>query len=205
MSDAGRHISEFAARFWQRKLTHAQHHLACRALLDTYAAAIAGAKEDATRLAERHAAKTFASGPATVWTNGAKLSPEGAAWTNAIAGHVLDFDDVMTHMRAHVSVTLVPALLALGQANGATIGDFASAYVCGIEVMAKFARAMALPHYTKGWHSTSSLGILGTTAACATARPSASPICSGLKRSSAPQAAVVPRIPSEDVECQPLV
>jgi 2-methylcitrate dehydratase PrpD len=33
--------------------------------------------------------------------------------------------------------------------------------------MAKFARAMALPHYSKGWHSTSALGILGTTTACA--------------------------------------
>ena len=69
-------------------------------------------------------------------------------------------------MRAHVSATLVPALLALHDRAPASTPGFAPAYIAGFEVMAKFARVMALNHYSKGWHSTSALGILGVTTAC---------------------------------------
>ena len=73
----------------------------------------------------------------------------------------------MTPMRAHVSATLVPALTALAGVREVTGGQYAAAFIAGFEVMAKFAHVMALDHYSKGWHSTSALGVLGTTTACA--------------------------------------
>jgi 2-methylcitrate dehydratase PrpD len=166
MTSASGRIAAFAADFNSRPLSAAQRHLAYRAFLDTYASAIAGRNEEAVHLATRYVSELAGTGQATSWIGGETLPAESAAWLNGVAAHVLDYDDVMTPMRAHVSTTLVPALAALGQSTGATGRQYAAAYAAGFEVMAKFARAMALPHYTKGWHSTSALGILGTTVAC---------------------------------------
>jgi 2-methylcitrate dehydratase PrpD len=111
-----------------------------------------------------HAALAKTIGAA--WVTGQRLPGETAAWLNAIAAHVLDYDGVLTPMRAHVSATMVPALLALHDRAPETSPGFAAAYLAGFEVMAKFARVVALNHYSKGWHSTSALGVLGVTAAC---------------------------------------
>lgn len=164
---ASQRIAGFAAEFAAHPLSPGQQHIAYRALLDTYACAIAGRHEDAARIAARYTAGQAGSGRAQAWGSGARLPAEAAAFLNGVAAHVLDYDDVMTPMRAHVSATLVPALAALAPEAGADGGRYARAYLAGFEVMAKFARVMALPHYSKGWHSTSALGILGTTTACA--------------------------------------
>src|ERR1700722_13432815 len=66
--------------------------LADRSLLDTVAVALAGRDHRVTRLA-------------------ASL-PEGARW--AVAGHVLDFDDLHMPSTTHVSVVCVPTALATG-------------------------------------------------------------------------------------------
>ena len=157
-------IARFAAR--RRALTSRQRQIAFRALLDTFAVAVAARDERTVQLARAYVAEFAGHGRAQAWVTGERLPSESAAWLNAIAAHVLDYDDVLTPMRAHVSATLVPALLALHVRTPASSPGFATAYLAGFEVMAKFARAMALDHYSKGWHSTSALGVLGVTVAC---------------------------------------
>jgi 2-methylcitrate dehydratase PrpD len=105
-------------------------------------------------------------GDAIAWCTGETLPAESAAWLNGIAGHVLDYDDVMTPMRGHISIALVPALVALAPLAGADGRRYSAAYIAGFEVLSKFSRVMALPHYSKGWHSTSALGVLGASVAC---------------------------------------
>ena len=165
---ASQTIAAFGERIAQVPLTPAQRHPAYRALLDTLAVAIAGRNETTVKIAEDYA-RTLGSGNATVWTTGETLHPEAAAWVNGVAAHVLDYDDVMTMMRGHISVAMVPALVALAQSNhaaNATGTRFATAYIAGFELMAKMSRVMALPHYSKGWHSTSAMGVLGAALAC---------------------------------------
>ena len=158
-------IAAFATRFAATTLTDLQRHPAYRALLDTVAVAIAGRNEPAVHLAQDYAC-TLGHGNAMVWGTGGSLHPEAAAWVNGVAAHVLDYDDVMTMMRGHISVAMVPALVALAQAHGSSGERFSTAYLAGFELMAKFSRVMALPHYSKGWHSTSAMGVLGAALAC---------------------------------------
>lgn len=162
---ASARIAAFGASFAAAQLTTAQRQQAYRALLDTVACAIAGRNDDAPRLAAAYMRNCTGAGPATVWATGETMHPEGAAFANGVAAHVLDYDDVMTPMRGHISVAMVPALCALAQMTGAEGERFGSAYLAGFELMAKFARVMALPHYSRGWHSTSALGVLGATLA----------------------------------------
>lgn len=163
--DASATIAAFGQRFAHTPPAAAQRRTAYRALLDTVAVAIAGRNESAVQIAQNYA-RTLGGGHATVWHTGESLHPEAAAWINGVAAHVLDYDDVMTMMRGHVSVAMVPALVALGQTTGASGARFADAYIAGFELMAKLSRVMALPHYSKGWHSTSALGVLGAALAC---------------------------------------
>lgn len=166
MAGTSARIAAFGKSFAAAPLTDAQRHQAYRALLDTVACAIAGRNDDASRLATDYVRGFASHGNATVWATGEALHPECAAFTNGIAAHVLDYDDVMTPMRGHISVAVVPALCALAQMTGADGARFSTAYLAGFELMAKFARVMALPHYSRGWHSTSALGVLGATLAC---------------------------------------
>ena len=158
-------IAEFAAQIAASPPTAAHRHQAYRALLDTVAVTMAGRNEPAVHIAQDYA-RTLGNGNATVWSTGETLHAEAAAWVNGVAAHVLDYDDVMTMMRGHISVAMVPALVALAQTTGASGERFATAHVAGFELMAKFSRVMALPHYRKGWHSTSAMGVLGAALAC---------------------------------------
>ena len=166
MAGASTRIATFGVAFATVPLTEAQRHQAYRALLDTVACAIAGRADDAPCLAAEYLRGFASTGNATVWATGETMHPECAAFVNGVAAHVLDYDDVMTPMRGHISVAMVPALCALAQTTDANGQRFSTAYLAGFELMAKFARVMALPHYSLGWHSTSALGVLGATLAC---------------------------------------
>lgn len=102
--------------------------LADRALLDTVAVAVAAREHPVNRMT-------------------AGLSA-AARW--AVAGHVLDFDDLHMASTTHVSVVCVPATLATG-------GD-ARAFLAGAGVMARLGTALGWAHYSAGWHATCTAG-----------------------------------------------
>ena len=79
----------------------------------------------------------------------------------------LDYDDVTSPLRGHPSVAMLPALIALGEHLDAPGRALAGAYVVGFDVICRLARAMALRHYVRGWHSTATIGGIGCAVACA--------------------------------------
>lgn len=167
---AARRIAEFSVGLQPADLSAALVEATGRALLDTYACAIAGRNEEATQLALRYARASALPSPgraAHYWGTGELLPLEYAALANGVAGHVLDYDDVTSPMRGHPSVALLPALLALGEATGAHGGDLTCAYVAGFEVVCKLSKAFAVKHYARGWHSTASIGAIAAAVACA--------------------------------------
>ena len=125
--------------------------LARRSLLDTVAVALAARDHRVTRLA-------------------AGL-PEGARW--AVAGHVLDFDDLHMPSTTHVSVVCVPTALAASEeaAEGAAPGRAggARAYLAAAGVMARLGTALGWRHYSAGWHATCTAGAPAAAAGAAVA------------------------------------
>ncbi|HEY7146306.1 MAG TPA: MmgE/PrpD family protein [Streptosporangiaceae bacterium] len=113
--------------------------LAHRSLLDTVAVTLAARDHRVTRLA------------ATL--------PEGARW--AVAGHVLDFDDLHMPSTTHVSVVCVPTALATGGG--------ARAYLAAAGVMARLGTALGWRHYSAGWHATCTAGAPAAAAGAAVA------------------------------------
>ncbi|MDM0053573.1 MmgE/PrpD family protein [Variovorax sp. J22R115] len=167
---AARLIGEFVSTFRLESPPQQIVEAVGRVLLDTYSVAVAGRTEDAYTLALRYARSGALAAPgraARDWGSGEVLPVEMAALTNAVAGHVLDYDDVTSPLRGHPSVAMIPALIGLAEAMGADGTEFIAAYVAGFEVICKLARAIAVKHYAQGWHSTSSIGVIGAAVACA--------------------------------------
>lgn len=73
---------------------------------------------------------------------------DGPRW--AVAGHILDYDDLHVPSTAHVSVVCAPTVLASG-------GD-ARAYLAAAGVMARLGTALGWEHYSAGWHATCTAG-----------------------------------------------
>ena len=113
--------------------------LARRSLLDTVAVALAARDHPVTALASQ--------------------LPEGARW--AVAGHVLDFDDLHMESTAHISAVCVPAALATGGG--------AKAYLAAAGVMARLGMALGWAHYSAGWHATCTAGAPASAAGAAVA------------------------------------
>jgi 2-methylcitrate dehydratase PrpD len=102
--------------------------LAQRSLLDTIAVTVAARNEPIVRTV---------SG----------LS-EATRW--AVAGHVLDFDDLHMESTTHISVVCLSAVLA-------TYGD-ARAYLAAAGAMTRLGTALGWSHYSSGWHTTTTAG-----------------------------------------------
>ena len=116
-----------------------EEELADRSLLDTVAVTLAARDHRVTRLAAGLA--------------------EGARW--AVAGHVLDFDDLHMPSTTHVSAVCVPTALATGGGP--------RAYLAAAGVMARLGTALGWRHYSAGWHATCTAGAPASAAGAAVA------------------------------------
>lgn len=144
-------------------------HGAARAFLDTLAVAVAGRAEPTTTAASNWAAATMATtsgSAARDWTTGARLATCEAAFVNGVASHALDLDDVSMAMWGHPSTLIVPVVVALGEAGGATVADCLDAYAVGLQVDVSLSAGFDLvDHYARGWHASVTVGLVGAVAA----------------------------------------
>ena len=136
-------------------------------IADTLAVALAGAREPAPRLALAALGAEAERGPCLLLGRERRAGPLTAALVNGVAAHALDFDDVNDTLGGHPSAPLVPALLALGEAHGASGGGLLLAYAAGFETECKLGAAVNFRHYDAGWHPTATLGVFGAAAASA--------------------------------------
>ena len=138
-----------------------------RAALDTLGVMLAGASEPVARIVRRVVHAEGGIALATVVGTSLKTSPGWAALANGAAGHAHDFDDTNFALLGHPSVPLLSTALAAAEAETADGRALVLGYVVGFEVDVALGTALNPGHYTRGWHSTSSIGTLGCAAAAA--------------------------------------
>ena len=134
-------------------------------LLDWFAVTVAGAQEELTDILVAEALEDGARGPATLVGRSERVLPSTAALINGAASHALDYDDVNFSMGGHPTVTVVPALLALGEQMNASGRLFIESFVAGYETSGRVGRLVAPSHYQKGFHVTGTVGSFSATAA----------------------------------------
>jgi len=134
-----------------------------RCFVDYFAVALAGAAEPMARVLKTYLAQQ--PGASTVLGAHEKTTMEGAAFVNGTLGHLLDYDDVKANI-GHISVTIAPALLALGEKMGKSGAEILTAFVAGAEISSRIANSVEPAHSRQGWHPTATCGVFGVVAAC---------------------------------------
>jgi 2-methylcitrate dehydratase PrpD len=159
-------LAEKILGFGADALTPAALGRARTSIIDTVAVTLAGIPEPCTQIALKTNGIGTAPGPCLVFGTDRRTSALEATFINGVASHALDYDDFSGVFGGHQSVPLVPALLALAEERGLSGHAVLVAYVAGVEVETRLARAVHFHHYDKGWHPTATLGTIGAAAAC---------------------------------------
>ncbi|MFT7596771.1 MAG: 2-methylcitrate dehydratase PrpD [Paracoccaceae bacterium] len=136
-----------------------------RWLLDLIGVAAGGVQTDLSRIIRNHAARQFGAGaaPALMLFDGRPVSPAGAALAGGMTIDALDGHDGHKLTKGHVGCGVLPALLALCQAEKSEAGDdFLTALVIGYEIG---TRAGISLHRTATDYHTSGAWIAVTCAA----------------------------------------
>jgi 2-methylcitrate dehydratase PrpD len=138
-----------------------------RALLDALGVMLgaSGLGEDALPY-RTHALTT--RGPARLLGFAARSTPSLAALANGALAHTLDFGDTFDAGPAHPNAALVPALLALADADPAIrFADFLTAMAAGSDLACRLSLAPARAYEEGGWYPPPLVNLIAGAAACA--------------------------------------
>lgn len=134
---------------------------------DFLGVATAGSVEPSARIIQEVISEQGRNGKATVIGTDLRSHPTWSSLANGISGHTVDYDDVSQPMYGHPTTAVLPAALALGELLDISGSELLKSYIIGLEVAVKLSYGMNPAHYEHGWHSTCTLGSLGSTATAA--------------------------------------
>ncbi len=140
-------------------------HEGKRALLNFFAAALGGCRDQAIDIALCALSGFAGSGTAPIIGRSERTDVLTAAFINAAGGNVFDFDDTHTPTVIHPTAPVAPALLALASARRVCGADLLNAFILGVEIECRIGNAMSPGHYRRGWHITATCGVFGAAAA----------------------------------------
>lgn len=142
-------------------------HEGLRSLLNFFGCALGVARDPAVSSAVQVMAPFSGPQRATVIGRTERLDAMGAAFVNAIAANLLDFDDTHLETVIHPTAPVAPPLLALAELRGLSGAALLHAFILGAEVECRIGCAVSPGHYARGWHITSTCGAFGAAAGAA--------------------------------------
>jgi 2-methylcitrate dehydratase PrpD len=160
-------LAKFASALTFDKIPAEARTVARHCLMDMVGVALAGKSEPLSEMLLAHIEDEGGSPHASLIGTDERTSAVQAALYNGSAGHALDYDDVLGIFTGHPTVAVMPAVLALAERHGKTGKDVITAFVAGVEVLARIGAMMSKGHYARGWHTTGTIGSIGAAAACA--------------------------------------
>ena len=160
-------LAEFALDTHWSGLPEAVRQEVQRALLNGVAAGLGGAGEEVIAALLRTMTSSSPGGEATLIGRSTTTDTSLAAFANAAAINVLDFDETHVGTIIHPVAPVAGAVLALSEEIGCSGQAMLEALVVGIEIACRIGNAVSPGHYARGWHITSTCGVFGAAAASA--------------------------------------
>jgi 2-methylcitrate dehydratase PrpD len=160
-------VVQLVAALRERPFPEPARQVARFAFLDSIACVLAGSQTQTGMILADYVAGQGGRNDAAVFGRSIRVPASEAALANGTAAHALDYDDIVRQL-GHPSVVLVPALMAAGERAHCSGSSLVTAYGVGFEVMSRALRHLNPAHFARGWHSTSTVGVLGATAAVGT-------------------------------------
>lgn len=159
-------IAEFAAALRYDAIPQNVRDAAMLHIVDTIGVCIAGASlaEESGRAAQALARTWEGTSDATLFGVGAKARADLAALLNGSLAQALEMDDKHGSSLARPGSTVTPAVLAAGEAWGASLKDMIAAVTVGYEVMIRLGFVGGDRFLARGYHTSSLLGSFGAAA-----------------------------------------
>ncbi len=142
--------------------------IAKQCILDWVGVALAGSSEPITQLLTLQSIED--GGKATVSLIGSahRVSVRQGALINGAAGHAIDYDDTNVAAQGHVTAAVLPAALALAEAQSLGGEALLRAFAAGYEMAGMVGQYLGRAHYERGFHGTCTVGSFGAAFAAAT-------------------------------------
>jgi 2-methylcitrate dehydratase PrpD len=168
-SDAtvARTLGRFVAEAAWPDLPAAMIHEAKRALLNFVGCALSAADQAAIDTAVRVLQPFSGATTASLIGRGERLDAMAAAFVNAVASNLMDYDDTHLPTVIHPTAPVAAPALALGERDHLSGARVLHAFVLGAEVECRIGNAVTPGHYARGWHITSTCGVFGSAVAAA--------------------------------------
>ncbi len=160
-------LGEFVSTCAAESLPPTLLHEGKRALLNFFGGALGVAGDPAVITALEIMRSSGGARDTTVIGHAEQLDPMGAAFVNAIAANLLDYDDTHLPTVIHPTAPVAPAALALGESRHLAGRVVLEAFVLGAEIECRLGLAVSPGHYDRGWHITATCGVFGAAAASA--------------------------------------
>lgn len=158
-------LSEFLVRISYDDLPADLIKMARNAMIDSHAAILSGYGEDVSDLSYQWVSEQSGASHSTILGYNLKTTVSLAAFMHGIMGHSIDYDDVFPPLRGHPSLLVYSAVLSVAEFENISGRNMLLAFSVGTEVMSKIGMSLNPSHYLKGWHSTSTLGVIGASVA----------------------------------------
>ncbi len=138
-------------------------HRVKQAVKDGIAVALAGCREQPVTIVLDHMVSLGGAPQAHVWGHGIKLAQTQAAYINAVATHVLDFEPMWSPPTHAISPT-VPVAFAVAETRAATGRQIIAAVAKGLEIQGRlqYAGNQYVPEELL-FHPPGVAGVLGST------------------------------------------
>ena len=170
MVDSSEHLcsailAQFLAEARWENLPADVRHEAKRSLLNFFATALGGCRNEAIEIARTTLAEF--SGPPVAAIIGCAQRSDAltAAFLNAASANVFDFDDTHVPTIIHPTAPVAPAILALAASRRISGTTLLHALALGIEAECRVGKSVSPSHYRRGWHITATCGVFGAAAA----------------------------------------
>ena len=164
-----KYVSEFIVNTKYEDIPEGVIALGKKTILDGFGLALAGSASTAgPRIRQYIESLGPCGGGASIVGTKMKVHPRFAALANGISIHADDYDD--TGSAFHVAGPVLPPSFALCETGKRSGKDLMLAFHVGVEVGNKIGDAMSPRHQQDGFHTTGTIGSLGSAAACAKLR-----------------------------------
>jgi len=135
-------------------------------IMDAIGCALAGWAGEETPQVLRAARLLGGSGEATVLGDARTASLIGSTLANAYLTTAVTACDVYAPAHCHITPEVVPAALAVAEAEHASGADLLTAVTAGLEVTSRLLRAMDYAEFRgRGWHAPGVIGPVGAAVA----------------------------------------
>jgi 2-methylcitrate dehydratase PrpD len=168
-----RQLADFAAGKFRSGVEPGVRAATRRSILDIIGVSVAAVNEPVVSTVATTMLSRGGTPESSVIGTVARIPAAGAALVNGTMAHALDFDDTHLPSVLHPSASVVPAALAVAEAEDAPGAAIESAIAIGIEITCRLGMAAYDPElrnsvfFERGLHATSICGTIGSAVAAA--------------------------------------